>query len=63
MRHGCGVGEDSQLALGLAIERAHNLIRADLACRAPECQLLEEDETNRCVMISVRFGLKVTQAV
>jgi hypothetical protein len=47
--------------LGDAASKGARASRADLARRAPERQLLQEDETNRCGTISVRFGLKMTR--
>jgi hypothetical protein len=42
--------------------KRHTSLTRDVACR-PERQLLQEDETNRRATISVRIGLKLTDAV
>jgi Sulfatase-modifying factor enzyme 1 len=46
----------------LSARLLHLASGADLACRAGEHQLLQEDETSRCATISVRFGLKMTHS-
>jgi hypothetical protein len=54
------VGEAVALGPPSLVIRGAEQRAAELACRAPERQLLQEDETNRCATTCVRFGLKMT---